>query len=153
MKVHLVNPFVTAACEVLTVETGSTPTRGGLSIEQNPYTTEDVTAVVGISGTTRGSVYVSMSEPTARAIVGRMIGSEVTAFDELAQSGIAELANVVAGTATITLANQGFTADVSPPLMLVGAGARITSFDLMRVVVPLTTPYGIVKVHVALRTA
>ena len=74
-------------------------------------------------------------------------------FDELAQSGIAEFANVVAGNASIALADQGLETQITPPLMLVGSGARITSFDLMRIVVPLTTPFGIVKVHVALRTA
>ena len=153
MKVQFVNPFVTAACDVLAAETGVAPTRGSLVIEQNPYTTEDVTAVVGMSGTARGSIYVSMSEATALAIVGKMMGSELTVFDELAQSGIAEFSNVVAGNASIALADQGLETQITPPLMLVGAGARITSFDLMRIVVPLTTPFGIVKVHVALRTA
>jgi len=105
-----------------------------------------------MSGSARGSVYLSMSEATARAIVGRMIGDTVTDFDELAQSGIAELTNVVVGNASIALADLGFPAQISPPLMLVGAGARVTSFDLMRVVVPLSTAFGVVKVHVALRT-
>ena len=153
MKVQFVNPFVTAACDVLATETGVAPIRGSLVVEQNPYTTEDVTAVVGMSGTARGSIYVSMSEATALAIVGKMMGSELTVFDELAQSGIAEFSNVVAGNASIALAEQGLETQITPPLMLVGAGARITSFDLMRIVVPLTTPFGIVKVHVALRTA
>ncbi len=153
MKVQFVNPFVTAACDVLATEIGSAPSRGSLTIEQNPYTTEDVTAVVGMSGAARGSIYLSMSERTARDLVGRMLGTPVPEFDELAQSGIAELTNVVAGTASVALADQGFPTNIAPPLMLVGAGARITSFDLMRVVMPLTTEFGVVKVHVALRTA
>lgn len=152
MRVQFVNPFVTAACDVLATEIGTSPSRGALVIEQNPYTTEDVTAVIGMSGAARGSVYVSMSQETALLIVGKMMGHEIAVMDELAQSGIAELTNVVVGTASISLADLGYPAQISPPLMLIGAGARITSFDLMRVVVPLTTAFGIVKIHVALRT-
>jgi chemotaxis protein CheX len=153
MRVQFVNPFVTAASEVIAAETGETAARGALTIEQNPYTSDDVTAVVGMSGPLRGSVYLSMSQDTALNLVGRMLGQEVAVFDDLAESGIAELANVVAGTASITLADLGFATNISPPLMLVGSGARISTFDLQRVVVPLQSSMGVVRVHVALRAA
>ncbi len=153
MKVQLVNPFVDAAIEVIGQETGGQPTRGSLAVQGNPYTTEDLTAVVGISGTVRGSMYLSMSTATALALVSRMLGQAVEQFDELAQSGVAELSNVVAGTASTRLAALGYETTITPPLMLLGAGARISALDLQRLVVELGTACGEVRVHVAIREA
>ena len=80
-----------------------------------------------------------------------MMGQETEVFDELAQSGIAELANVVAGAASIGLAELGYTTNITPPLLLLGANAKISTVEIQRLVVPLTTKSGMIHVHVALR--
>lgn len=151
MRVQLVNCYVAAAQDVLQKETGGAVTRAGLQLQQNPYTTEDVTAMVGVSGDLAGSLYLSMSEATALSLVSQMLGQPATIFDELAQSGIAELANVIGGTAGVALAEYGHTTTISPPLLLVGAGARLSSVEIQRLVVPLASACGQINVHVALR--
>ena len=151
MRVQLVNCYVGAAADVLASETGSAVKRQGLQLQQDPYTSEDVTAMIGVSGSLAGSFYLSMSEKTALAIVSKMLGQETTVFDELAQSGIAELSNVVAGTAGVALSDLGFTTNITPPLLLVGAGARLSSVEIQRLVVPLDSVCGEIHVHVALR--
>jgi len=153
MRVQLVNCYVAAAIDVLAKETARAVTRGGLQLQQNPYTTEDVTAMVGVSGDLAGSLYISMSEATALDLVSAMLGQPTEQFDELAQSGIAELANVVAGAASVALAEAGHTTTITPPLLLVGSGARLSSVEIQRLVVPLTTACGVINVHVALRDA
>jgi len=153
MRVQLVNCYVAAAMDVLGKETSQPVTRGGLALQQNPYTTEEVTAMIGVSGALAGSLYLSMSEATALGLVSQMMGQTVVAFDDLAQSGIAELANVVAGVAGVALAEAGHPTVISPPLLLVGAGARLSSVEIQRIVVPLSTAHGLDNVHVALRDA
>jgi chemotaxis protein CheX len=150
-RVGLVNRYVAAAVEILGHEIRETVERGPVVAEANPYTTDDVTAVVGISGDVSGSFYLSMSEATALGIVGAMLGQPVEEFDEIARSGIAELANVVAGAAGIALAADGLSTNISPPLLLHGAGARLSTVDLQRLVVSLRTRLGPVAVHVAVR--
>jgi chemotaxis protein CheX len=150
-RVQVVNQYVAAATDVLAKETGAAVTRGGLQVQQNPYSTEEVTAVIGISGELAGSFYLAMSGGTAMAIVATMLGQPLAEFDELAQSGIAELANVIAGSAGMKLSEDGLETTISPPLMLVGAGARLSTIEIQRLVVPLATACGEVKVHVALR--
>ena len=151
MRVQIVNRYVQAALDVIGKETGVPARRGGLLLEGNPYTTEDVTAVIGISGSLTGSLYLSMAEATALSIISAIIGQETTELDELGQSGIAEMANVIAGTAGIGLADEGVETRVNPPLVLVGRGARLSTVEIQRLVVPLTTAHGEVKLHVALR--
>jgi len=153
MRVQIVNRYVQSALDVISKETGLPAKRGGLLLEGNPYTTEDVTAVVGISGSLTGSLYISMTEATALSMIGSIIGQDTTELDELGQSGIAEMANVIAGTAGIGLAEEGIETMVNPPLVLVGRGARLSTVEIQRLVVPLTTAYGEIKLHVALREA
>ncbi len=153
MRVQIVNCYVSAASDVLAKETGDAVKRGGLELKANPYTTEDVTAMVGVSGDLAGSLYVSMNEATALALVSKMIGQPTEALDLLAQSGIAELANVVAGSAGVALSAQGHKTDITPPFLIVGAGAKLSHVEIQRIVVPLSTSCGTVNVHVALREA
>jgi chemotaxis protein CheX len=153
MRVQIVNRYVQAALDVITKETGAQAKRGGLLLEGNPYTTEDVTAVIGISGSLTGSIYLSMAEPTALKIIGSIIGQETGELDDLGQSGIAEMANVIAGTAGIGLSDEGIETQINPPLVLVGRGARLSTVEIQRLVVPLETTHGAVKLHVALREA
>lgn len=153
MKVQVVNRYVQAAMDVLGKETGAPVKRGGLQLEGNPYTTEDVTAVIGVSGALCGSLYLSMEGETARSITSTILGQEITDIDDLCQSGIAELANVIAGSAGIELADEGVVTNVNPPLVLVGRGARLSTVEIQRLVVPLDTSHGVVKLHVSLREA
>ncbi len=150
-KVQVINRYVTSAADVVAHETGAPVTRGTLQMEANPYTSDQVTAIVGVSGAFAGSIYLSMSEQTALAVVSTMLGQEMREFGELAQSGIAELANVVAGAAGVALSSDGHQTDLTPPLLVVGAGAKLSSVTLQRLVVPLETAAGTIRIHVALR--
>lgn len=151
MRVQLVNCYVRAAADVIASETGQTVKRGGVTLEKDVYTSDEVTAMVGVNGAMGGSFYLSMTEETALHIVEGMMGQGCEEFDELAQSGIAELANVVAGAASVGLSELGYTTNITPPLLLLGPGAKISAVDIQRLVVPLTTSHGKVTVHVALR--
>jgi chemotaxis protein CheX len=153
MRVQVVNRYVESAISVIVKETGSQVTRGGLLLEGNPYTAEDVTAIISVGGMLSGSLYLSMSEETALKITSTILGQEAGELDALTQSGIAEMANVIAGTAGIELAEEGIQTTINPPMALVGRGARLMMVEIQRLVVPLKTAYGEVKLHVALREA
>jgi chemotaxis protein CheX len=150
-RVQFVNCYVTAAADVMAHETGMPVERAPVELQQNPYTTCGVTAVIGISGSLAGNFYLSMSESTALAVVEAMLGQPSPEFDDLAQSGISELANVIAGTAGIALAQIGVRTVITPPMLVIGSGARLSWVETQRLVVPLTTSCGGIEVHVALR--
>jgi chemotaxis protein CheX len=150
-RVQFVNCYVTAAADVLAHESGMPVHRAAVELQQNPYTTQGVTAMIGISGSLAGNFYLSMSEATALSVVAAMLGQPSPEFDDLAQSGISELANVIAGTAGIALAHLGVATIITPPMLVIGSGARLSWVETQRLVVPLTTSCGDVEVHVALR--
>jgi chemotaxis protein CheX len=150
MNGQLVDPFVRAAVDVLGMETRGPVTPGAPESHCDPHTTDEITAVVGMSGDVRGSMFLSMSTATALATVSAMLGQPMVTFDPLVQSGIAELANVIAGHAASALARAGMPADLTPPLMVLGAGARIQGLDAQRVAITIDTDCGLVHIHVAL---
>ena len=151
MRAEFINPFLQAASEVLEAELGSPPLRGPVGLQRSSYTTDDVTAVVAVAGQVAGLVLVVMTEVTARAIVSQMMGQEFAELDELAQSGIGEIGNVITGRATVLLAEAGYPSNVAPPMLIVGRGTLVSTLDMQRLVIPLETALGRVEVQVALK--
>ena len=151
VKVEFLNPFITAAADVLRAEAGTEVKRGALSLQRSAVTTQDVTVLIGIVGDAEGIVMYSMSEPMALAIVSQMIGEQLAEFDELAQSGIAELGNVISGQAATRLSQTGVNVQISVPTLILGRGATISTLDFQRLVVPLETAMGTMEIHLALR--
>jgi chemotaxis protein CheX len=98
-------------------------------------------------------VLIAMASATARAIVARMIGGECPELTELAQSGIAELGNVITGRATVLLSEAGYTSDLAPPMVMVGRGTTVNTLGVPRLVIPLATEFGQVEIQVALKVA
>jgi chemotaxis protein CheX len=151
MNVKFLNPFVDAAYEVLKVETGVKMTRGELVLEKEPYVSDDVTVILSLVGEVVGNVFYSMDTPLAKVLVSSVMGEPMAQFDSLAQSGIAELSNVITGQASIRLSNSGYQSTISPPTLICGKGAMISTLDYPRIVVPLTCPSGVLNIHLALR--
>jgi chemotaxis protein CheX len=151
MKVEFVNPFLEAASEVLDSELGGEALRGTLRLQKTAVTTDEVTAVVGVTGTLHGLVLYSMSQATALRIVSRVMGQEFDEFDALAQSGIGELGNVITGRAGVLLSEAGYPSNITPPAVVIGEGTMITTLDLVRLVMPLETDVGHLEIQVVLK--
>ena len=151
MRVEFVTPFIQAAKEVLEAELGVETVRGNIRLHKSAYTTDDVTALVGVTGQVSGLVLYSLAEPAARVIVSRMMGQEFGELDALAQSGIGELGNVITGRAAVLLADAGFRSNIAPPVLILGRGTMVTTLDMNRLVVPLRTAVGELQIQVVLK--
>jgi chemotaxis protein CheX len=92
-----------------------------------------------------------MSEATALAIVGQMMGQKFGDLDALARSGVGELGNVISGRAGVLLERAGIRTDIAPPMLIVGRGGVMSSLDITRLSVPLKTQAGDIDLQIALR--
>ncbi|MFZ5808893.1 MAG: chemotaxis protein CheX [Chloroflexota bacterium] len=151
MNVKFLNPFVEAAYQVLQAETRLTVTRGELNLDKEPYLTDDITVIISLVGQVMGNVIYSLNNQTAIALASRMMEENLNSLSALAQSSIAELANVITGRASVLLAQAGFESVISPPTFIMGKGAIISTLDFARLVVPLNTEAGSLIIHLALR--
>ncbi|GAG41187.1 unnamed protein product, partial [marine sediment metagenome] len=110
MNVKFLNPFIEAAHEVIQIETGNKMQRGDLNLLNDDYITNDVTVILSLVGDVEGNVFYSMDEYTAITLASTMLGEQLESFNTLAQSGVAELGNVITGRASIKLSEAGFEA-------------------------------------------
>ena len=151
MDVKLLNPFIEAAVEVLKAEVGENCTRGALSLHKSSLTSDDITVLINLIGDVFGVVMYSMPISTGLGMVSKIMGQDFDVLDSLAQSGVAELGNVISGRATIKFSQAGYKADISTPTVVIGKGVEISTLDFPRIVVPLETGLGGLTVHLALK--
>jgi chemotaxis protein CheX len=151
VKVEFINPFVKAAIDVLKSELGSEIERGRLRVESSQSSNQDVSVMIGVTGAAQGFVLYSMTSVTARGIVGKMMGQPFEEFDALAQSGIAEMGNVITGLASRGLSETGYICNITPPTLITGSNTTIGMVDIPRLALPLTTACGEIEIHLALR--
>ena len=103
----------------------------------NQIHTPEVVCIIGIIGDLRGNVIFAISTAAAMKIAGTMMGgAELGDFDEIAQSAIAELGNMLAAPACTELSKSDIKVDVSTPTLMTGTftvsagGERITQIAL-----------------------
>ncbi|MCJ7624396.1 MAG: chemotaxis protein CheX [Anaerolineaceae bacterium] len=125
--------------------------RGTLTLHKSALSANDITVLISLVGQIQGVVLYGLSIDTGLALVSRITDQEFTEFDNLAQSGVAELGNVITGRATVKLAEAGFHSMISPPTLIQGSGITISTLDFSRIMVPLITEVGDILVHSALR--
>jgi chemotaxis protein CheX len=151
VNVEFLNPFVDAATEVLMAEAQLEVKRGKLTLQKSALTSDDITVLIHLVGQVQGVVLYGMSTSVGLGIVARILGQSVTELDNLAQSGIAELGNVITGRATVKLSQAGYQSNISPPTLISGNGVQVSTLDFSRIVVPLQSELGDIVVHLALR--
>ena len=151
MKEEYVNSFLIPAKMVWDKELGKSLDLAKAEIVSHQFTTEEVTAIIGISGSLQGSVLYGFPESTAEAIVAIMLDGEAgSATDEIGLSALGEIANMITGNAAIRLAQQGFPCDISPPVIIEPAGSRFTTLSGPQILATFTSEVGPLTVRISL---
>ena len=100
MKTEWINPFVESVYSLCATMLSCGVQRGQLALASGENATGgDITALIGLSGMARGMVALSFPSGTARAMVGRLLSIGEEEIDESVSDGVAELVNIVAGSA------------------------------------------------------
>ncbi len=156
---EVVNQFLMAAAEVLEGVAGLTVERGKPIFRVSAYTEDDVTVAISVEGSVKGVVLLELNYRTAFRILQRLIGEElntnlpVSEFlreSELARSALQEIANILAGRSAMHFEEIGEDFVISPPELLIGRGILLSEQDFQKLVIPLITEAGELKLAVAL---
>jgi len=126
LDVKYVNPFAEAFSAVMPQLGFSNIQKGNLSLKDRDLTSTGVIMVVGIVGEIKGNVVYCMDLENAKKVASiMMMGMPVVEFDEMAQSAISELANMLTANAATFFSNIGITVDISTPTMLYGSNISV----------------------------
>ena len=153
MKEEYVNPFLAPAKLVWKNELKSSLDLVSAELVAHQFTTEDVTAVIGISGKVYGNVLYGFSKETSDAAIAIMLGEGVEVTDELALSALGELANMITGNAATELANAGYPCSISPPVMIEPVGSRISTLGRQQILVSFKSDVGPFCIRISLSEA
>lgn len=151
MDARLFSPFIEAVFQVLPSLGLQHVERGGLTLKEKLQATNEVTALIGLSRDLQGNVAISMSENTAKKIASiMMMGKPVETLDEMAQSAIAELANMLASSAMTALDQNGLAVGVSPPTLITGKNLFCIVSQVKTLAVEIRTETGPIEISIGL---
>lgn len=119
MNADHINPFIQGSQNILDSIYGEKPGLGNLFLKQYPYKVDEISITVGIVGDISGKVIYNLSEHTACSIASKMMfGMPVEHLDELSQSAVSELANMISGNVATIFSEKGKFVDITPPIFI-----------------------------------
>ena len=115
MKAEHVNPFIISVCKIMKDMCMLDLKIGKPAMVKGVYASDTSIIKLGIIGNLTGQVVLNISHQTALQIVSKMIMMPVDSIDEMGQSAISELGNMIAGNAATVFAN------ITPPSYFLGS--------------------------------
>lgn len=126
MDAKLVNPFIDAFTTVMPQLGFQEPKRAKMTVKDKIAESLGVSVIVGFTKQLRGNVVYNMTVDTAKYIASTMMmGMPVENFDEMAQSAISEMSNMLTANAATNLTAMGLEVDISTPSLSVGEQFQI----------------------------
>lgn len=154
MDAKFINPIIDAFREILPQLGFADIQRGKVSMGSSSVESMGVTVIIGMTHDLRGSVAYNLSESTAMAIASTMMGGiPVATFDELPQSAISELVNMVTANAAMRFEGMGVKVDISPPSLIVGADFRARLLQEKFLVIEMLADGYLIQLNLGLEAA
>jgi chemotaxis protein CheX len=140
MNVVFINPFLEAVVNVLKTMAFTDPKPGKPFLKKRPELLQgDITAVIGLTGSVKGSVAVSFTEAAILQAVTNMFGEQVNEINAEVEDAVGELGNMVCGDARRALERHGYNLQAAIPTVISGQGHKIThSVPGPTIVMPFT---------------
>ena len=128
MDVNKINPILEAVAGILPLIGFQAVERKEVSLGGPIISWKGLIINIGMLGSVKGSIVIGMEKEAAcRFASTMMMGMEVAELDEMSQSAISEMANMVCANACTLFIQDGMEGvDISPPVLFVGEGGKIT---------------------------
>jgi len=121
VDVKYTNPFIESFKTIMPQLGYSQIRNGGLTDENQELVHSGVNIIVGIVGEIKGNVVYSMDLETAKKIASTMMmGMPVDELDDMSNSALSELANMLTAGAATAFYQIGIKVDISTPTLLYG---------------------------------
>lgn len=103
MDVRYINPFVDSVFELFAKMLKCRVERGTVGVNRPGPAPSEITAVMGLAGSIRGTVTLTFPVPTALELMARLTGHRTKIVDEFTCDAVAEMVNIVSGGAKARL--------------------------------------------------
>ena len=126
----MVNPIIDAFMDVMPQMGFPMPKRQRIYLQERNVISNGVTLTLGFTKQMQGKVIYNMTADTARYIASTMmLGVPVTKFNELAQSALREMSNMLTARAATNFTKLGLDVDITTPELVIEEGNTIKISD------------------------
>ncbi|EHJ02419.1 CheC domain protein [Clostridium sp. DL-VIII] len=130
MDVNYINPILNAFTNVMPQLGLSNVEKKGMSLKGRFIESPGVVIILGIIGDIKGNIIYGLSIEDAKKIASTMMmGMPVNDFDELAQSAISELTNMLTANVATNFSQDNITINISTPTLVHGKFTANASSD------------------------
>ena len=152
MKAELVNPFITAAVNVISTMAQVTPIADKPYLKENKLTWGVISGVIGMAGhEVTGNMVISFDEPTILLIVSNMLMGKFEKVDDQVADAVGEITNMISGGAKQGLEKLGMSFDMASPMTIRGKDVELSQITREPIIgVPFHTEAGKFVVEVSL---
>lgn len=149
MDAKYINPFVESFESIMPQLQFENLQKGILSVKGQELTNTGVNIVVGIVGAIKGNVVYSINYKSAKKIASMMMGMPIDELDEMANSALSELANMLTAGAATSFSDSGIQMEISTPTLLYGQNITIKMSSNQVLCIELMADGSTIEVSVA----
>jgi chemotaxis protein CheX len=146
VKAEHINPFIISVCKVMKDMCMLDLKIGKPAMSKGTYAGDTSIIRLGLIGGLTGEVVLNIAHVTALQIVSKMVMMPVETIDEMGQSAISELGNMIAGNAATVFANNNIIIDITPPTYYLGSDFKSDVSEYFSI--PFTCEAGELSVDV-----
>ena len=146
MKAEHINPFIISVCKIMKDMCMLDLKIGKPAVTKGKYQDDTSIIKLGLHGHFTGEVILNIMHPTALQIVSKMVMMPVDTIDEMGQSAMSELGNMIAGNAATVFANNNILLDITPPDYYLGSGFQSDAEELFSI--PFTCDAGELSIDI-----
>lgn len=150
VKAEHVNPFIISVCKIMKDMCMLDLKIGKPGMKRGGYLADSSLIKLGLLGNLTGEVVLNINHDTALGIVSKMVMMPVDSIDELGQSAISELGNMIAGNAATVFANSSIIIDITPPSYIEGQQYQNDGKELFSI--PFSSEIGDLSIDIFFNT-
>jgi chemotaxis protein CheX len=125
MNAKVITSFLDATQNVLKTMAFIDPRPGKAFLKGDNVARGDVSAIIGMTGSVRGSLALSFSGSCILKIVSNMLGEEMSAITGDVKDAVGEITNMVSGVARQKLEGEGYNIAAAIPTVVSGENHTI----------------------------
>lgn len=146
-----VNPFLIAATKILKEACQIDAKIGKPSLQGTQGKNDTFAISICVTGEMQGQAMIAFDSEIACDIASRMCMMPITEMDELSQSAICELGNMIMGNAATVFSTQGTLIDITPPTLIKGDILFSTIYSSSICVPVIYEDNKLIEIHVAVK--
>jgi chemotaxis protein CheX len=147
----IINPFINATLNVLETMAFIKSESGKPYLKKDDIVQGDVSGVVGFTGETNGTVFITFDESSILKIVSNMFGEKITEINNEITDAVGELTNMISGQARKELEEVGEVFHGAIPSVVTGKNHELISLTKgPKIAIPFKTDFGSFTIEVAL---